>query len=406
VVVDTKRVQSYVFFVEYTLVLLFGTVWVQFPHVRARMSAGPDSFYLLLAVAFCYLGLRAYLQLVRGFSGGWEYVWLTVDLTVITGAVYLTGGIRSEAALMYFWPIATSAIERKLARTIGVGVAGAVLYGVATWSAGLGADGMGWLGTRLFLFAIVTSLAACFAGAEARRVEELARLREKVAVAEYRTRLSQEMHDGIQHYLVNISTHLEMARALLHEAPGRAAEIAIQQRITVRQAADELRYLIRRLRSPVLEREGFVEAVREHCTRFAERSSIAVPVHVESAITLPPDVEQAAFRIVQEALTNAEKHAGATEVRVSLRLTPGYVEGLVADNGAGFDPTASPPEGKLGRGFGLDSMRERADGLGGRVQVLSEPGRGTTVAFAFPVPETAAASAREEAHARHQAADR
>ena len=402
----TDRMRSEVFFIEYVLVLLFAMFWVQFPHVRARIEGDTTPFYMLLAVAFCYVGLRAYLVLVRGFAGNWQYVWLAVDLAVITGAVYLTGGIRSEAALMYFWPIATSAIERKLARTIVVGLGSAVLYAAATWHPHIEPQELGWLGTRLFLFVIVTGLAACFAGTEAARIEDVARLREKVALADYRARLSQEMHDGIQHYLVNISLRLELARTLLEKDPARAARIAVDQRTAVRQAADELRYLVRRLRSPAIERQGFVDAVRDHLAMFSDRSSIAARLEIQGvAPHLPADVEQAAFRIVQEALTNAEKHADATDVRVTLEFGADLFRCVVADNGIGFEAAEAPEAGDIYGGFGLGSMQHRAESVDGMLQVDSSSGQGTQIVFTAPVREQLG-KAREARDGQDQAADR
>ncbi len=109
----------------------------------------------------------------------------------------------------------------------------------------------------------------------------------------------------------------------------------------LRQAADELQYLVRRLRSPVVEQHGFVEALREHLAMFERRSSISAPLELQgTSVSLPPDVEQAAFRIVQEALTNAEKHSRASEARVLLRFDPGLLECVVCDDGVGFDPSA------------------------------------------------------------------
>jgi len=214
----------------------------------------------------------------------------------------------------------------------------------------------------------------------------MARLREKVALADYRTRLSQEMHDGIQHYLVNIAARLELARKLMGKELEQAAKIAVDQRFAVRQAADELRYLVRLLRSPAVEREGFVDALRHHLSLFAQRSSISAPLAIQGTTTpVPPKVAHAAFRILQEALTNVEKHAQTNEAAVTLRFSPDLFECVIADKGVGFDPSNTAERPGIEGGLGLSSMRERAESVGGSLRVNSVPGQGTEITVAVPM---------------------
>ena len=232
----------------------------------------------------------------------------------------------------------------------------------------------------------MTLLAARYALTEAARLEQIARLREKVVLADYRTRLSQEMHDGIQHYLVNIAARLELARKLMGKEPEQAANIAVDQRFAVRQAADELRYLVRLLRSPAAEREGFVDALKHHLSLFAERSSISAPLAIQGTTTpVPPKVAHAAFRILQEALTNVEKHAQADQGAVTLRFGSDLFECVIADKGVGFDPSNTAERPGIEGGLGLSSMRERAESVGGRLQVNSVPGQGTEITVTVPM---------------------
>ncbi len=404
-----RTLQSPAFFILYACVLSFAVVWSYFPYVLERSGENIVLFRALLAFAACYLGIRTYLVLLRSIPEGRGYVWLALDLVIITLAVKLTGGIRSNAALIYFWPLVTSSIERRPNMTLALGLITAVLYLVAVWPPQPNvADPLAKAVTYVFVILLATALAVFYARWEAARVAETMRLREQVALAGYRSRLSREMHDGIQHYLVKIATRLDLARTLADEEPGRAARIATDQRLTVRQAGDELRYLIRRLRSPVIERLGFVDALREHLAMFTERSSVSAPIHIEgTATSLPPDVEQAAFRIVQEALTNAEKYAHAHEVRVRLRFGDGVFECVVADDGVGFDPEAQADGGPgLEGGFGLVSMRERAESVGGRLVVDSARGQGTTVSFAVRARDDSAAEPKGGNNGQDQATDR
>ena len=392
---DATRTRSAVFFIQYLALLLAALGWVQFDFVRRRVGGHLGLFYLLIGAAFCYLAVRAYLVLARRVSRKWSSLWLSLDLAVITSAVYLTGGINSEAALLYFWPIATSSIQRLPRRTLAVSTASAVLYVAASWQDHASEKYLGTLVTRLMVLVAVTSLATYYALTEAALIEELGRLREKVALADYRNRLSREMHDGIQHYLADIAVRLELARKVMATDPAKAAQIAIDQRFSVRQAAAELRYLVRLLRSPAVERGGFVDAVRHHLSLFAESSSVSAPLEIRGDVRpLPADVAQAAFRIMQEAVMNVEKHAQATEAKVTLSFGGDCFGCTIKDNGAGFDPASLPSAPAIGGGFGLPGMTQRAESVGGTVRVSSAPGQGTEVAFTAPVGEQAGATSK------------
>jgi len=402
-----KTLQSPAFFVLYACVLSFAFVWSHFPYVLERSGENIILFRGLLAFAACYLGMRTYLVLLRGIPEGRGYVWLALDLVIITLAVKLTGGIRSDAALIYFWPLVTSSIERRPKMTLTLGLVTAVLYMVAVWPPQPNVTGSpAKAATYVFVILLATALAVFYARWEAARVSEMVKLREQVALGEYRSRLSQEMHDGIQHYLVKIATRLDLARLLARDDPQRAAEAATDQRLTVRQASDELRYLIRRLRSPVVQQLGFVDALRDHLAMFAERASVDAPLDIKgTATSLPPDVEQAAFRIVQEALTNAEKYAQASQVRVRLCFGQDAFECVTVDDGLGFDPGPVREEPDLDSGFGMLSMKERAESAGGRLGVSSAPGKGTEITFSVPLAPEDSAAAKGGHHGKDQAAD-
>ena len=194
---DAARTRSIAFFIQYLILLLAGLVWVQTPVVRARVGDRMPQVYALLIGASCYLAARAYLVLSRRISRRWSGFWLSIDLAAITCAVYLTGGINSEAALLYFWPLATSSIQRLPRRTIAVGIATGMLYALATYPTHGDPKFSSALPFRLVILLLVASLATYYAVTEQALVDEVVRLREGAALAEYRSRLSQEMHDGI-----------------------------------------------------------------------------------------------------------------------------------------------------------------------------------------------------------------
>jgi len=374
--------------------------------VRAHTGEDLGLFYGLIGAAACYVAVRAYLVLGRGVAGHWRYLWLSIDLLFITGVVRLTGGLDSEAALVYVWPLASSAIQRLPYRTLAAGAAIAVLYAAATWPDAVTHDYLTTLATRLLIVLLATSQGIIYALVEASRIEENTRLREKVALADYRDRLAQEMHDGIQHYLVDIGVRLELARRQIADDPAQAARLAVDQRFAVRQAADELRYLVRLLRSPAVEREGFLNALRNHLATFGERASVSTPLRVEGAAApIPPPVAHAAFRIIQEALTNVERHAKARRVQLTLSFAGDVLKCLIADDGIGFSPSTAGTPG-IDTGFGLSSMRQRAAAVGGRLQIESAPGQGTKVILAVPLKSGQTLAAEENAHGEDQASHR
>jgi signal transduction histidine kinase len=124
---------------------------------------------------------------------------------------------------------------------------------------------------------------------------------------------------------------------------------------------------------------GFVESLRRNLARFAERTGIAVNADLpEGVLSLTEDWEVQLTRVFQEALTNVARHSQATEVRVALKLEGRRLEAEVADNGVGCDPETAM------RGFGMASMRQRIEAIGGHLELESSTGTGTRLAFACP----------------------
>ena len=202
------------------------------------------------------------------------------------------------------------------------------------------------------------------------------------AQEEERRRLARDLHDEVNQALTAILLRLE---ALAQDAPPAQADDVAELKRLVNQAMDELLNLARQLRPTALDDHGLVPAIDAQLKRFAARTGVEVRMHtVGDPASLEEDVQTAVYRVAQEALTNAERHAGATVVEVDLEVESDRTELRVSDDGHGFDPGQATRRAtsEVGApGLGLRGMAERARLVGGELDVRSAPGGGTTVAL-------------------------
>jgi two-component system sensor histidine kinase UhpB len=188
------------------------------------------------------------------------------------------------------------------------------------------------------------------------------------------------MHDGVQAQLIAAASQMELVQHVAEKDGRRAAEIAHESRATLRQAADELRFLVQRLRSPAMG-EGFLPALRQYAHNLCERFGLALDFQTRGRPgALAAEQENVLFRIAQESLTNIVKHANATTVEVCIVFRDHEVHLTVADDGTGL-PEGEAPAG----GVGLESMAERAKSVGGSVTVKPNERKGTRVDARMPI---------------------
>jgi signal transduction histidine kinase len=154
-----------------------------------------------------------------------------------------------------------------------------------------------------------------------------------------------------------------------------------------RAAYADVREGILGLRTSLGEGRSFVQTLQSYLEQWQAQSGVAVELATDPTDgfvpRLTPNGEVQLLRIIQEALANVRKHAGASHARVELAVADGYLEASVADDGGGFDPE-SPGRTGLPR-FGLSTMRERAEAVGGTLRITSAPGQGTRVTVRIPV---------------------
>jgi signal transduction histidine kinase len=219
-------------------------------------------------------------------------------------------------------------------------------------------------------------LLAAHAAIALENAELLERSRE-LSTIEERKRLARELHDSVTQTLFSIGLTAEAASALVESSPERArAELETLQELTG-TALEEMRSLIFELRPAELETDGLAAALRKHVDVLRRLHPQEIELSVEGERRLSPPVEKGLLRIAQEALGNALRHSGAARVELELDVRDSHARLRVADDGCGFEVEAA-----RSRHLGLTSMRERAEALGGRLEIESSE-RGTAVSVEF-----------------------
>lgn len=361
------------------------------------------------------------LELPRKFLG-------TISWTVFVIAVLIVANVMSIAVrerTQKVEPIRAIGGERSailshtLAEALVVSLSGGVLGALAavltayifnwtwilTWGEMLRVVGLVLMAG--LLAGVYPAYRAARAYPQALRYDELRRQMEEVAAEkrgidqayrqlvrgreEERERLAHELHDQAIQSLVGLKFHLA------EKAPD--ARVELQSRID--GVIDGLRRLCADLRPPALDRLGLVAALRSYVDGFSERTGLPVELRVNGdpsasdsmssphrsgqARRLSSEVELSLFRVAQEALTNAWKHAQAPKVKVILQFSEEAVKLTVIDRGRGFEvPERLGTLAEAGH-FGLVGMRERMELIGGMLRVISGPGQGTTIVAWVPL---------------------
>ncbi len=200
--------------------------------------------------------------------------------------------------------------------------------------------------------------------------------REKeLAISEERNLLAQELHDSIAQGLAFLNIQVQLLEDSLKRGNEQEAMESLPQiREGVQESYDDVRELLVHFRTRV-HHSDLEGAIRSTLEKFEGQTGIKAAIEVSgTGAPLDPEYETQVLHIVQEALSNVRKHAGAGEVKVSLERDGAYAIS-VRDNGRGFDPRHEPGDSHVG----LNIMKERAHRIGGRLEVVSEPGAGTEV---------------------------
>lgn len=208
------------------------------------------------------------------------------------------------------------------------------------------------------------------------RARELSASRERIIAAqdEERRRLERNIHDGAQQHLVALAVNLRLARTLVARSSARLPAVLTDLTRAAEETIDTLSDLSRGIYPRALSEQGLAAALDV----AVAAGSLPVDLTIEEMPRPHPDIEAAVYFCCLEALQNAAKHSGATRAVVRLGRTAEGLGLVVADDGEGFSPNA------VGPGSGLVNMRDRAESVGGRLRVDSQPGRGTEIEVHVP----------------------
>ncbi|CAN5591004.1 hypothetical protein BH24ACT22_BH24ACT22_01790 [soil metagenome] len=235
--------------------------------------------------------------------------------------------------------------------------------------------------TRAYL---TTGGPAALALENVRLLDQARRTGRKAGILGERQRLAREIHDTLAQGFTSIVMNLEAAEGALPEED-RTKWHLDQARLTARESLTESRRLVWALRPESLDNASLPEALAQLTTRWADSAGVEASANVTGTPRrIPADAEVTLVRVTQEALANVLKHAAASRVVVTLSYMSDLVALDVIDDGSGFDPEHKPSDTPEG-GYGLRTMRERIEQLGGSLTIQSAPGEGTTLASELPL---------------------
>ena len=195
-----------------------------------------------------------------------------------------------------------------------------------------------------------------------------------------RTRIARDLHDSISQLLFSVVLNSEAAGTLVESDPQLASTHIKSVRVAAGEAQKQMRQLLSERSAGAVE-GGLGGALRTYLSDFTEREGIEATFAIEGEKRKGMAMERELFRIAQEALNNVAKHSQATSASVSLIFNTGQVRLRIEDDGIGFDTFQSRA------GLGLQNIRERAEGLGGQLEVESVPGKGTRITVEIPLKE-------------------
>lgn len=204
------------------------------------------------------------------------------------------------------------------------------------------------------------------------------------AQEEERKRVAREIHDGPAQSLANVVFRMEYCEKLLEMEPNKVKDELVALKNVVKDNLQDVRKIIYDLRPMALDDLGIIPALRRYINNYREEKGIIVEFSFSGKeVRVESGLEVALFRIIQEALTNVAKHAAASYVSVGVEMRDDFISAVIEDDGRGLDLPGFL--NSKASNFGLISMRERADLLGGELYINTLPGKGTKISLRLPI---------------------
>ena len=396
--------------------------------LRERLLPSGDSVMMVVAYAMILTELVSFILLDRGGLPPWRFYGAVLALSALLvlnvtlrdlresfgeprgeailllggGALFLLanwlGGISTFFPFLLFMLGSQAFVTIRSRYALAYAAVLSLAWLALVWLSGFPLDSLGNLaiqiGLGMFFIAIFSTVLRRY-GEQTARAEALlrelraanadlaaAREREKdLAVAEERVRLAREIHDGLGHHLTVLNVQLQAAAKLIDRDPERAAGAIATCRDQAQAALDEVRRSVAAMRPTPLDGRTLDQALAELVRDFDRRSPLETCLELSGdPVVLSPAAAQTLYRAAQEGLTNAQKHAAAQHVTVSLRFGRASVALAVQDDGAGLAGEAGG-EG----GFGLAGLRERAEQLGGDFSAGPRDGGGFALEMVLPL---------------------
>jgi len=247
---------------------------------------------------------------------------------------------------------------------------------------------LGWMhGDAQFSIAGKTAQQANIAGvpgayqgiSEREQVSEALQRAQALAVLEERQRLARDLHDAVSQTLWAASIIAEVLPALWNKDQEDGQRSLEHLRRLTQGALAEMRTLLLELRPAALVETKLNDLLLQLAQAMMGREKVTITLDMDDGCALPADVQVSIYRIAQEALNNIAKHSQASQVKMTLRSTPTWVNLHIQDNGLGFDPKMISP-----RQLGLEIMRERAQAIHAQLNISSEIGQGTEIFVEWP----------------------
>jgi len=369
-------------FLAYALAVMFTQV---VPFLGAP-AMPPLQLYIILGTLGVYTVLRVFSPLRWRERSTMTYLILIGDFLLCILLVIYTNGLNSSFLLYSLTPIMTAALLFEERVALSLAATATVVLSITHIALSQFTERFAWImqGYNLTLLIVYTLFCFVTALVPYRINLNIRRRIEREAIIDERRRIAREIHDGVAQSLsyLNLKTKLVSDSVSAQDTVKALTELGDIRKV-VQDTYEDIRESIDQL-STEIKNLPIIPALANYVREFGANNGIKVQFDAPKGFpNLSPVAELQLLRIVQESLTNVRRHAQASEVRVKLENTRDAVEMIVKDNGQGFtlaDLEKAPP------GYhGLNIIRERAEGLGGSLDIATAPGEGTEIKVSLPI---------------------